>query len=102
MITATLLALGAAILHAGWNLVVKQSGDRWLALWGLFSAGGLIGLPYAVAATVSGDLDAVAWSWAAASGFVHTVYIARLARTYESGHSGQHDDHADDRHRGHA
>lgn len=83
MITATLLALGAAVLHAGWNLVVKQSGDRWLALWGLFSAGGLIGLPYAVIATVSGDLDAVAWSWAVASGFVHTVYIARLARTYE-------------------
>lgn len=83
MVTATLLALGAAVLHAGWNLVVKQSGDRWLALWGLFVAGGLIGLPYAVIATVSGDLDLAAWTWAAASGVVHTVYIARLARTYE-------------------
>ena len=41
---ATLLSLGAAILHAGWNLAVKQSGDRWLALWGLFVAGGIIGL----------------------------------------------------------
>ncbi len=83
MLTATLLALGAAVLHAGWNLVVKQSGDRWLALWGLFTAGGLIGLPYTVIATVSGDLDLTAWSWAAASGVVHTIYIARLARTYE-------------------
>jgi len=83
MLTATLLALGAAVLHAGWNLVIKQSGDRWLALWGLFTAGGLIGLPYALVATVSGDLDFTAWTWATASGVVHTFYIARLARTYE-------------------
>lgn len=83
MLAATLLALGAAVLHAGWNLVVKQSGDRWLSLWGLFVAGGLIGLPYAVAATAMGDLDLTAWSWALASGIVHAVYIGRLARTYE-------------------
>ncbi len=83
MLAATLLALGAAVLHAGWNLVVKQSGDRWLALWGLFVAGGLIGLPYTIVATWSGDLDLTAWTWAAASGIVHTIYIARLARTYE-------------------
>jgi len=83
MLTATLLALGAAVLHVGWNLIVKQSGDRWLALWGLFVAGGLIGLPYAVVATVSGSLDLTAWAWAVASGVVHSIYIARLARTYE-------------------
>ncbi|MGA0877771.1 MAG: EamA family transporter [Ilumatobacteraceae bacterium] len=83
MVAATLLALGAAVLHAGWNFAVKQSGDRWLALWGLFTAGGLIGLPYAVIATANGDLDVAAWSWALASGVVHTVYIARLARTYD-------------------
>lgn len=83
MLAATLLSLGAAILHAGWNLVVKQSGDRWLSLWGLFAAGGLIGLPYSIVATVTGDLDLAAWSWAVASGIVHAFYIGRLARTYE-------------------
>lgn len=83
MLEATLLALGAAVLHAGWNLVVKQSGDRWLSLWGLFTAGGLIGLPYTVIATVSGDLDLSAWSWAVASGIVHAFYLGRLAHTYE-------------------
>ena len=83
MLVATILALGAAVLHAGWNLAVKQSGDRWLALWGLFSAGGLIGLPYSVFATVNGDLGWAAWGWALASGIVHTFYIWRLARTYE-------------------
>lgn len=83
MLVATVLALGAAILHAGWNLAVKQSGDRWLALWGLFAAGGLIGIPYSLIATVQGDLGWAAWGWALASGIVHTVYIRRLARTYE-------------------
>lgn len=83
MLAATTLALGAAVLHAGWNLAVKQSGDRWLALWGLFAAGGVIGLPYSVIATLHGDLGWAAWGWALASGAVHTVYIWRLARTYE-------------------
>ena len=83
MLVATALALGAAFLHAGWNLAVKQSGDRWLALWGLFAAGGLIGLPYSAIATLQGDLGWAAWGWALASGIVHTVYIWRLARTYE-------------------
>jgi drug/metabolite transporter (DMT)-like permease len=54
-----------------------------LALWGLFVAGGLIGLPYAFIATVQGDLGLAAWGWAVASGAVHAFYIGRLARTYE-------------------
>lgn len=83
MLVATALALGAAVLHAGWNLRIKQSGDRWLALWGLFAAGGLIGLPYTVVATISGDLGWNAWGWATASGAVHAFYIGRLARTYD-------------------
>ena len=33
MLEATLLALAAAGLHAAWNLAVKQSADRFLALW---------------------------------------------------------------------
>lgn len=83
VLVATVLALGAAVLHAAWNLAVKQSGDRWLALWGLFASAGLIGLPYSIVATATGDLDAGAWGWSIASGIVHSVYIARLARTYE-------------------
>ena len=83
MLVATVLALGAAVLHAGWNLAVKQSGDRWLALWGLFAAGGLLGLPYALVATIQGDLGWSAWGWASLSGLIHAFYIGRLARTYD-------------------
>jgi len=83
VLTATLLALGAAVIHAGWNLAIKQSGDRWLALWGQMTAAAVVGLPLAVWSTVDGSLDLAAWGWAGLSGLIHTVYIARLARTYE-------------------
>ncbi|NBQ99335.1 MAG: hypothetical protein EBT97_02565, partial [Actinobacteria bacterium] len=49
MLTATLLALAAAVLHAAWNLWVKQSGDRWIALWGQMTTAGIGGLVIALA-----------------------------------------------------
>ncbi|NDF72380.1 MAG: hypothetical protein EB138_05350 [Actinobacteria bacterium] len=36
VLTATLMALAAACLHAGWNLAVKRNVDSGLALWGQF------------------------------------------------------------------
>lgn len=87
VLVATLLALGAAVIHAGWNLAIKTSGDRWLALWGQMTAAGLIGFPLVLISTFSGAfggrLGAEAWGWAALSGLIHSVYIFRLARTYD-------------------
>ena len=82
MLTATLLALAAAVLHAAWNLAVKQSGDRYLALWGQFSIAGAIGLVIVVAA---GGIPAEGWVWAAMSGIVHVPYCWFLARAYDHG-----------------
>jgi drug/metabolite transporter (DMT)-like permease len=80
MLTATLLALAAAVLHAAWNLWVKQSGDRWIALWGQMTMAGIgsiiitafIGLP-----------PNFVWWPAVASGFIHLYYIVALARSYD-------------------
>ena len=87
MLTATLLALGAAVIHAGWNLAIKTSGDRWLALWGQMTAAGLVGLPLVALSTFNGSLGGTltssSWGWAALSGLIHAVYIFRLARTYD-------------------
>jgi len=83
VLLATLLALGAAVLHAGWNYAIKTSGDRWLALWGQMTTAAVVGLPLALWSTFDGSLNAAAWGWAALSGLIHTVYIARLARTYD-------------------
>ncbi len=82
MLGATLLAIGAAFLHAGWNLAIKQSGDRWHALWGQFF---VAGLGCAVLVFALGGVPASAWLWAALSGMVHVGYVWSLARAYDLG-----------------
>lgn len=82
MLGATVLALGAAVLHAGWNLAVKQSGDRFITLWGQFFVAGV--MCGAVLLAVGG-VPATAWVWAAASGLVHVPYCWFLARAYDHG-----------------
>ncbi len=84
MLTATLLALGAAVLHAGWNLAAKQSGDRFLALWGQFVVAGVIGAAGLVVWYSVGD-PSIAWEWAALSGLIHLPYLVLLAHAYDSG-----------------
>jgi drug/metabolite transporter (DMT)-like permease len=82
MLTATLLALAAAILHAGWNLLVKQRGDRWISLWGMFSVAGVLAIPFYAA---MGGMPATGWAWAATTGVIHIGYVEGLSRAYDHG-----------------
>ncbi|MCZ7535677.1 MAG: EamA family transporter [Acidimicrobiia bacterium] len=82
MLTATLLALVAAALHASWNLLMKTSDDRELAAWGQFLAGGIIFLPVLV---VAGVPDRAAWPYLVASGLIHVLYVEGLVRAYHHG-----------------
>jgi drug/metabolite transporter (DMT)-like permease len=82
MLTATLLALAAAVLHASWNLWVKQSGDRWITLWGQMTAGGVL---CAFVLLFTGWPANLAWGPVAASGLIHVVYVFTLARAYNIG-----------------
>ncbi|MEO7398670.1 MAG: EamA family transporter [Ilumatobacteraceae bacterium] len=87
MLTATVLALTAAVLHAGWNLAVKQSAhDRFIALWAQFAFGGIIAL---VALLATGGMTAEGWRWASLSGCVHLPYCLLLARAYRHGDFSQ-------------
>lgn len=87
MLTATLLALMAAVLHAGWNLAVKQTPhDRFIALWAQFGFGGLIAV---VALVATGGMPADGWIWAALSGCVHLPYTLLLGRAYGHGDFSQ-------------
>ena len=45
LVLATGLALGAAVLHAAWNLLIKTAADRDIAAWGQFVFGGVALLP---------------------------------------------------------
>ena len=83
MLTATILALVAAVLHALWNLSVKQSiSDRFLALWGQFFIAGILS---AVVLVVAGGIPARGFLWAGLSGLTHVPYCLLLAKAYSVG-----------------
>jgi multidrug transporter EmrE-like cation transporter len=82
VLTATILALVAAVLHAGWNLAAKTSIDRFGLLWAQFSIAGLLG---AVMLAFVGWPGNRAAAFAACSGVVHIAYVALLARGYDTG-----------------
>ena len=82
MLEATVLALVAAVLHAGWNLAVKVRGDRLAFLCAQFIIGGLMGLTILA---LLGDLGSVAWGWAFTSAAIHIPYLLLLALAYRQG-----------------
>lgn len=82
MLTATVLALCAAALHAGWNLLIKTAEDRDLAAWGQFVFGGVALLPILV---FTGVPSADAWPFLVVSALVHVVYVRALVAAYDHG-----------------
>lgn len=82
MLLATVFALSAAVLHAGWNLIAKRAIDPFLALWGQFLLAAMLSLPLALAA---GGLPLAGWGWASLSGLVHLPYVLGLAWAYRHG-----------------
>jgi uncharacterized membrane protein/multidrug transporter EmrE-like cation transporter len=83
MLTATILALVAAVMHAAWNLSVKQSiSDRFIALWGQFFIAGVLA---AIVLAAGGGIPARGLVWAGLSGLTHLPYCLLLARAYNVG-----------------
>lgn len=86
MLLATLLALGAAVLHAGWNLVAKRAeGDRYLVLWAQFFMGAVYSLPLMIVYQLVWGMPWQGYLWAAVSGVVHLPYVWLLAKAYTHG-----------------
>ncbi len=86
---ATLLALGAAVLHAGWNLLIKQGGDdRFLLLWGQFFLAAVLCAPIVfLGPHLFGyaGMTLSSWKWIVLSGSVHLPYCVFLAKAYNGG-----------------
>lgn len=83
MLTATLLALAAAVLHAAWNLALKQGGgDRFVSATLQFTAGGLLFLP---ALFITGVPGGEALAWLGLSTALHLFYVLLLVRAYGAG-----------------
>jgi drug/metabolite transporter (DMT)-like permease len=79
MLEATALALGSAVLHAGWNLLVKTSDERFLTAWGQFLVGGIVMLPVLL---LTGLPSSDTIPFLVASSLVHVLYVAALVRAY--------------------
>jgi drug/metabolite transporter (DMT)-like permease len=79
--SAFLLVLGSAVLHAGWNLAIKASGDR------LITAAGQVVLGAAACAPILAftGLPHGAWRAVALSSLVHLAYGLSLVAAYDRG-----------------
>ena len=86
VLLATLLALGAAALHAGWNLVAKRAdGDRYTWLASQFAMGAVVALPFMIAYQLVEGMPWQGYAWALVSGSIHLPYTWLLARAYTHG-----------------
>ena len=81
-LSAVALALGAAFLHAGWNVLLAGSRDTRSTTAGLLLFGTVLLAP---AAVVTGGVSTSALPFIAASAVLELCYFLLLARAYDSG-----------------
>jgi len=75
---ALALLVAAGALHAAWNLLVKDVGNRLVVLWLSWLAGSLLFLPVLVASPVPRAI----WPFVAASAVVEAAYGLLLTHAY--------------------
>jgi drug/metabolite transporter (DMT)-like permease len=78
----TLAVLGAALLHATWNVLVKAGGDKELETINIAVGSGLIALAAALFLPAPARAS---WPWVAGSALVHILYFIFLAGAYRWG-----------------
>jgi drug/metabolite transporter (DMT)-like permease len=78
----TLAVLGAALLHASWNVLVKSGADKELETINIALGSGLVAL---VLAFFLPAPAAASWPWLAGSALVHILYFVFLAGAYRWG-----------------
>jgi drug/metabolite transporter (DMT)-like permease len=81
----TALVLGAALLHASWNAIIKSSHDVTLDTALVAAGAGLLSLPLA---TLLPAPASASWPYLAASIAIHVGYFSTLARAYRIGDLG--------------
>jgi drug/metabolite transporter (DMT)-like permease len=76
---AILLLILSAILHTSWNLLIKQSEDKYIVTWWMVTFGGL----FAIAALLfTGLPPRTMWSFALISVCVEATYFITLSYAY--------------------
>src|SRR6185503_8891909 len=78
----TLAVLGAALLHASWNVLVKSGADQQLETINIALGSGVVGFCIAIFLPAPAEAS---WPWLAASALVHILYFLFLAGAYRWG-----------------
>jgi uncharacterized membrane protein len=78
-LSALVLALGSAVLHAAWNLLLGRAKDVQAATAATFLVAMALALPFAV---VWWHADTAVWPYALASTLLEVVYVIALALAY--------------------
>ena len=78
----TLAVLGAALLHASWNVLVKSGADKELETINIAVGSGLVAL---IGALFLPAPTQASWPWVAGSALVHILYFVFLAGAYRWG-----------------
>ena len=81
-LSAFALALGAAFLHASWNVLIAGARDSEAATAVATLAGVVLLAPVALA---TGGVQTSALPYAGASAAIHVAYLSLLARAYQGG-----------------
>ena len=71
----------AAVLHAGWNLILKQADDQYTVSWLAMLASAVAGLPVLFAGVA---VPAEIWPYILASAVAEAVYFGLLSAAYRS------------------
>lgn len=78
----TLAVLGAALMHATWNAMVKSAGDKLLDTALVCIGGAAVVVPFMFVVAVPAP---AAWPWLAGSMLAHVAYFFCLVGAYKSG-----------------
>lgn len=79
--SALALALGSAVLHAVWNLLLGRARDVQAAAAATFALSVVVAAPFAA---IWWHADASVWPYALASTLLEAVYVVALARAYRT------------------
>jgi len=76
---AIVLLLISAVLHTSWNLLIKQSEDKYIVTWWMVTIGGLFAI---IALFFTGLPPRQMWSFAIISVCVEAIYFVTLSYAY--------------------
>jgi len=79
------IVLLSAVGHAFWNFFAKQSGNKLVFVWGLYSLSVVLFLPLYLWRGLGAELGAEAWACIVASAAVKAVYIILLSEALTAG-----------------